>query len=93
MSREKQSLKPPGWHVYMLRCADGTLYVGIAKNLGRRLAEHNGDDRLAARYTLGRRPVELVYSESAPDRAAAARREHALKRLGRRAKEAIILKG
>jgi putative endonuclease len=88
MSREPSP--DSGWHVYMLRCADGSLYTGIAKDLLRRLAEHNGDDRLAARYTLGRRPVELVYSEAAPCRAAAARRERLLKRLSRRAKESMI---
>jgi len=93
MTREQQASQNPGWKVYILRCADGSLYVGITKDLSRRLAEHNGDDRLAARYTLGRRPVELVYAESAPNLSAAARREHALKRLDRRAKEAIIQKG
>jgi len=90
MSSEKQASQHPGWHVYMLRCADGSFYTGIAKDLERRLAEHNCDDRLAARYTLGRRPVELVYAEPALSRSAAAKREHALKRLGRRAKEAMI---
>jgi len=74
----------------MLRCADGSLYTGIAKDLDRRVAEHNGDDRLAARYTLGRRPVDLVYAEAATDRSAAAKRERALKRLDRRSKEALI---
>ena len=77
------------WYVYMLRCADGSLYTGIATDLARRLDEHNGDDRLGARYTRGRRPVTLVYAEAAPNRAAACRREHAIKRLDRRSKQAM----
>lgn len=79
----------PVWYVYMLRCADGSLYTGIAKDLMRRLDEHNGDARLGARYTRGRRPVTLVYAEAAPDRSAACRREHAIKRLERAAKQAL----
>jgi putative endonuclease len=79
----------PVWYVYMLRCADGSLYTGVAKDLMRRLDEHNGDGRLGARYTRGRRPVTLVYAEAAPDRSAACRREHAIKRLGRGAKQAL----
>lgn len=77
------------WYVYILRCADGSLYTGIALDLQRRLDEHNGDDRLGARYTRSRRPVTLAYAEAAPDRAAACRREHAIKRLGRPAKETL----
>jgi putative endonuclease len=78
------------WHVYILRCADGTLYTGIATDLARRLAEHNSDDALGARYTRSRRPVELVYSEDCADRAEASRREFAIKRLARAAKLALI---
>jgi len=54
------------------------------------LAEHNADDGLAARYTRSRRPVALVYSETVASRADAARREYAIKRLGRAAKLALI---
>lgn len=79
-----------GWFVYILLCADGTLYTGVAIDVQRRLREHNGDARLAARYTRSRRPLTLVYSEPAADRAAACRREAAIKRLPRRAKQALI---
>jgi putative endonuclease len=78
------------WQVYIVRCADGTLYTGIATDVARRLDEHNGGGRLAAKYTRVRRPVQLVYVEAVESRAAAARREHAIKRLGRAAKEALI---
>jgi putative endonuclease len=50
------------WFIYMVRCADGTLYTGIATDPRRRVAEHNGLGRSGARYTRGRRPVRLVYT-------------------------------
>lgn len=78
------------WYVYILRCADDTLYTGITTDVGRRLAEHNGDGPLGARYTRTRRPVELAYSEQTDDRASAARREAAIKRLPRQHKLALI---
>jgi putative endonuclease len=76
----------PQWHVYILRCADGSLYTGITTDLARRLAEHNQGGALGARYTRSRRPVELIYSEEAESRSAAAKREAALKKLDRAAK-------
>lgn len=81
-------MKPAGWWVYLLRCADGTLYAGITTDLERRLAEHNGEGP-GARYTRSRRPVELVYAEPALNRAEAARREAAIKRLDRAQKLAL----
>jgi putative endonuclease len=73
----------------MLRCADGTLYTGITTDVVRRVAEHNGDSGLGARYTRSRRPVALAYAEPADNRADAARREAAIKRLPRAAKLAL----
>ncbi|HEX4984554.1 MAG TPA: GIY-YIG nuclease family protein [Burkholderiales bacterium] len=77
------------WFVYILRCADGSLYTGIALDVARRVDEHNSDDRLGARYTRGRRPVRLAYCEPAASRAAAARREWEIKRMPRRDKAAL----
>jgi putative endonuclease len=51
-----------GWHIYIVRCHDGTLYTGITKNLERRIAEHNSDQG-GAKYTRSRKPVKLVYAE------------------------------
>ena len=76
------------WHVYILRCADGTLYTGITTDLERRVEEHNAGT--GARYTAPRRPVELVYSERASDRSAAGRREAAIKKLSRADKLELI---
>ena len=77
------------WCVYLLRCADGSLYAGITTDLERRVAEHN-TGKTGAKYTRSRRPVSLVWSESATDRAAASRAEHALRRLSRKEKESLI---
>ena len=77
------------WHVYLLRCIDGSLYAGITTDLDRRLAEHNAG-AAGAKYTRARRPVLLVWSETAADRGAASRREYALRRLSRQQKEALI---
>jgi putative endonuclease len=81
------------WCVYMLRCADGTLYTGITTDIARRVAEHNGEGGLGARYTRSRRTVQLVYVEAAADRAEAARREAAIKRLDRVRKLALCASG
>ena len=81
------------WCVYMLRRADGTLYTGITTDIARRVAEHNGKGGPGARYTRSRRPVQLVYVEAAADRAEAARREAAIKRLDRVRKLALCASG
>ena len=77
-----------GWHVYILRCHDGTLYTGATNDLVRRLERHRAGR--GARYTRSRLPVKLVYLEPSHDRSAALRREAALKRLTRRDKLALI---
>jgi putative endonuclease len=77
------------WHVYMVRCSDGTLYTGITNDLEKRIEAHNsGKD--GARYTRSRRPVKLIYSEKAGSRSAAARLEYQLKRLPLAEKNRLI---
>jgi len=78
--------------VYIARCADGTLYTGIARDVERRIAEHNAGKGNAANYTRSRRPVVLVYQEPAADRSSASRREYRIKQLSRTEKLALILK-
>ena len=80
----------PAWFVYLLRCADGSLYCGITTQPERRLAVHNGEFSGGARYTRGRRPVALAWMERHASRADAARREAELKRLRRSAKLALL---
>ena len=79
--------KPLAWIVYILRCGDGTLYTGITDDLPRRLEAHRAGR--GAKYTRGRGPLELVYAEAQPDRAAASRREWSVKQLTRAEKEAL----
>jgi putative endonuclease len=76
------------WFVYLLECADGSLYAGITTSLRRRLVEHNRGQ--ASKYTRGRRPVRLVHAEPHADRAAASRREYALKQLSSAGKWALL---
>lgn len=77
------------WYVYMVRCSDGTLYTGIAKDLEKRIEAHNsGKD--GARYTRSRRPVTLVYAEEVESRSAAAKLEYRYKRLPLARKELLV---
>ncbi len=76
------------WWVYVLRCRDGTLYTGITTDLVRRLTQHNAGT--ASKYTRARLPVTVAYREPAADHGAALRRERAIKKLSRDAKEAVI---
>ena len=75
-------------HVYIVRCADGSLYTGYAKDPEKRVGQHNA--RRGAKYTAGRRPVCLVYTEAFRSRGAALSREIELKRWTRQKKEALL---
>lgn len=76
------------WHVYVVRCRDGTLYTGVTNDLERRIAEHNGGR--GCRYTRGRRPVRLRYCEAFLDRSSALKREARIKGLSRWEKLVLI---
>jgi putative endonuclease len=78
----------PDYVVYLVRCADGTLYAGSTNHLEARVRAHN--EGRGARYTSGRRPVRVVYSEPCESVSAALRREHQLKCLTRAQKEALL---
>ena len=77
--------------VYMLRCADGSLYTGWSTDVERRLARHRSGK--GSRYTASRLPVELVYEAAMDDRSAARREEARIKALDRRAKLALVDEG
>lgn len=79
-----------GWCVYILECADGSYYTGVAKDVQRRLHEHNHSATRSAKYTRARRPVALIWSEAHEDRASACRREWAIKQLNRAQKQALM---
>jgi putative endonuclease len=77
------------WSLYMVRCVDGSLYTGITNDLERRLEQHNLG--LGAKYTRGRGPVELAYTESCADRSEASKREYAIKQMSLQQKLQLIL--
>ena len=72
------------WVLYILECKDGTLYTGITDDLTRRIAQHNAGK--GAKYTRGRAPLKLVYSEKCENHSQALKREIAVKRLTREEK-------
>lgn len=86
------------YHLYILSCADGTLYTGVTTDVERRVREHNGVSGSGgtigagrgAKYTRARRPVALVYSRRFRDRSSAQGAEAALKKLSREEKLALI---
>lgn len=79
------------WWVYILCCADNTLYTGITDDLDRRLAAHNCGK--GAKYTRGRRPLTVAYQEEVADKVTALRRELAIKRMTRGEKLCLVAKG
>jgi len=79
------------WHVYLLRCRDGSLYCGIATDIDRRVSEHNSGK--GAKYIVpSRRPAKCVWKQTAKDRSAASKLEHWIKQRGSDAKEIIVRK-
>jgi len=76
------------FYLYILRCADGSLYVGSAQNLDVRVKAHN--DGRGAAYTFKHRPIRLVYSEAFPSEDEALRRERQLKHWSHAKKDALI---
>ena len=82
--------KKPAWYVYILECADNSLYTGITIDVERRISEHNHDNKLGAKYTRARRPVKLVYQEKFKTRGLATKREMEIKKLKRAEKKHLI---
>ncbi len=77
------------WYVYILECSDKTLYTGITTDLKRRLKEHNASTQ-GAKYTRGRRPLQLVYSTKMLHKSAAQKEEYRIKKLSKAEKLNII---
>ena len=87
-SKPRPKLTSDRWFVYVLRCADGTLYTGIAKDVTRRCQQHNAGT--ASRYTRSRLPVLIVYEEIHASKSLALKREAGVKGMTRREKLALI---
>ncbi|MFW5963255.1 MAG: GIY-YIG nuclease family protein [Natronomonas sp.] len=75
-------------YVYVIECDDGSLYTGYTTDVQRRVREHDAGD--GAKYTRGRTPVELVYTESFDSKSRAMSREYELKQLSRAEKERLV---
>lgn len=78
----------PAWHVYMVRCADDSLYTGCTNDLSKRVEAHNAGK--GARYTRSRGPVEIVWSVRVKDKSAALSREYRVKQLSRAQKLMLV---
>jgi len=81
------------WHIYILECADATLYTGIALDVEKRLNEHNTLNHKAAKYVRARRPARLVYQETLSSRSEAQKREYEIKAMSRKMKLALVQSG
>jgi putative endonuclease len=79
------------YSLYIVACADGTYYTGIATDVQRRIQEHNGSKPKGARYTSARRPVMLVYEAAFATRSEASKEEARIKRLTRQEKHELIV--
>ncbi|MBT8086430.1 MAG: GIY-YIG nuclease family protein [Gammaproteobacteria bacterium] len=79
----------PNFSLYILRCADDSLYTGIASDVPRRIEEHEAGRR-GAKYLRGKLPLRLEFSSEVGDRATASRLEYRVKQLSRAQKEALI---
>ena len=76
------------WYIYILRCGDDTLYTGITDDVEKRFSAHAAGK--GAKYTRGRGPLTLVYTEEVEDKSTALKREHAIKKLSRTEKLKLI---
>jgi len=86
----KQTTDQKSWFVYIMRCADNSLYTGVTTDISRRLNQHNGLIKNGAKYTRNRQPVTLVYHETSNSRSEACKREYAIKDLSKSDKELLI---
>jgi putative endonuclease len=78
------------WSIYILRCADGSLYTGVAVDVARRFEEHQSQGPKAAKYVRGRAPLKLVYTRKIGTRSEALKEEWRLKRLSKACKEQLV---
>lgn len=81
----------PQWYVYLMRCADNSLYTGVTTDPERRVREHNGELKgKGAKYTRTRRPVTLATAIPLPSKVAVYQAEYVIKRLSKSEKEAVV---
>ena len=80
----------PDWHIYLIRCHDGSLYTGITTNVARRFGEHQGNGDKRAKYLRGREPLVLVFQKKLGSRSLALGVESRVKKLPKARKEELI---
>lgn len=90
MNLRKKSSSTHKWFVYIIRCADSTLYTGITTDLTRRMREHNAQGRLTAKYLRGKAPLKLVFQLEEKNKSAALQKEIQIKKLTKQQKEQLI---
>jgi len=90
VSLRKKSICTPKWYVYIIRCADNTLYTGITTDVTRRFNEHNAQGRLTAKYLRGKAPLKLVFQLAIANKSLALQKEFQIKKLSRPEKEDLI---
>ena len=78
------------WHLYLIRCGDGSLYTGISTDVSRRLLEHQDAGKKAAKYLRGKGVLSLAYQTEVGDRSAAAKLEYTVKQLSKLHKEQLV---
>ena len=78
------------WWVYLLKCADDSLYCGVTIDTQRRVDEHNNDNKKGAKYTKSKRPVVLVYQQKCESRKDACQQEYKIKKLTRKKKLSLV---
>ncbi|NDV61459.1 GIY-YIG nuclease family protein [Puniceicoccales bacterium CK1056] len=78
------------WSVYIVRCADNSLYTGVAIDVERRFTEHQSQGPKAAKYVRGRAPLKLVYTQALGTRSEAMAEEWRIKQLSKLDKEKLI---
>ena len=88
-TKPESESKLPEWYVYIIKASDDSLYTGVTTDVQRRFNEHCSGDK-GARYFRGRKPLEVVYTETHPDRGSALRREAVIKKLTRVGKLELI---
>lgn len=88
---EKARVSP--WSLYVVRCADSSLYTGITTDVKERFAQHSEGGRRAAKYLRGRGPLQLVFSAEVGDRSQASRLEWRVKQLSKSQKERLLIEG
>ncbi len=82
-----------GWHIYMIRCRDGTLYTGISNDVIRRFEQHQKTGKQGAKYLRGRGPLKLVFQKKIGSKSSALKMEQKIKKLSKSQKEIIIHTG